>query len=47
MEYCQPMRHYSYSAMRYDVQMEFFLDMLFIICLYLCCEEDLYFMELH
>lgn len=34
----------SHSAMRYDVQMEFFLDVSFITCLYLCCEEDLYLM---
>lgn len=46
MECCQSMQHCSYSAMRYDVQMEFFLDM-FIICLYLFCEEDLYLVELH
>jgi len=47
MECCQSMQHCSYSAMRYDVQIEFFLDMLFIICVYLCCEDDFYLMELH
>lgn len=45
MEHCQSEHHCSHSPMRYDVQMEFFLDMLFIICLYLYC-EDWYLMEL-
>lgn len=46
MECCQSMQHCYYSAVRYDVQMEFLLDMLIIIWLYLHC-EDLYLMELH